>query len=267
MAVRCPDLMFWSDALGQGWGATVADQFTAGLWLEGKSQLSVNHRELFAVQRGLYDFRDLLQGQVVAVFCDNTTAVSYIRRQGGTYSLVLNSVAQEILRWAESPEISLLPQFVPGHGNVVADALSLPHQVIGAEWTLHQEVFDMLCRKWSVTIDLFASSLNRCCGVYFASVSDPMAAGTDAMLQSWDFLMAYAFPPFALIPQVLVKLRASQGAVLTLIAPFWPQREWFPDLLDLLVEPSLELPLRWDLLRQPHVRRFHQNLPVLSLHA
>ena len=78
--------------------------------------------------------------------------------------------------------MSLLPQFVQGCSNVVTDALSHPHKVIGAEWTPHQEVFDMIHRKWPVMIDLFASSLNHCCGVYFDPVSDPMAAGTDAML-------------------------------------------------------------------------------------
>ena len=51
-----------------------------------------------------------------------------------------------------------------------------------------------------MTIDLFASSLNRRCGVYFPPVSYPMAAGTDAILQSWDFLQAYAFLLFAMIP-------------------------------------------------------------------
>ena len=110
------------------------------------------------------------------------------------------------------------PSVCSRYSNVVTDALSCPHQVIGAEWTLHQEVFDMIRKKWPVTIDLFASSLNHRCGVYFAAVSNPMAAGINAMLQSWDHLMVYAFPPFALIPQVLVKLRESQRVSLTLIA-------------------------------------------------
>ena len=64
-----------------------------------------------------------------------------------------------------------------------------------------------------------------------------MAAGTDAMLQSWDFIQGYAFPPFVMVRQVLNKLRESQEAEITLIAPCWRQREWFPDLLDMLVEP------------------------------
>ena len=118
-----------------------------------------------------------------------------------------------------------------------------------------------------MTIDLFASSLYHRCGVFFAPFSDPMAAGNDAMLQSWARLVTYAFPPFALITQVLVRLRGSLGVSLNLIAPFCSQKDWFPDILDLLVEPSLALPLRWDLLRQPHMRRFPQHLPVLRLHA
>ena len=45
-----------------------------------------------------------------------------------------------------------------------------------------------------------------------------MAAGVDAMLQSWDHMQAYAFPPFAMIRLVLNKVRVSQGLQLTLIA-------------------------------------------------
>ena len=225
------DHMFWPDTSDQGWGTAVVDQVASGLWSEGEELLSVNHRELLAVERGLSKLRSVLRGRVVAVFSGNTTAVVYLRHQGGTLSPTFNEVAQRILCWAEQEEISLLPQFVPGKDNVVADSLSHPNRVVGTEWTLHQEVFDSLRKRWPVMIDLFASSLNHRCGVYFAPVSDPLAAGTDAMLQSWDNLQVYAFPPFAMLPQALRKLRCSKGAIITLIAPLWPQREWFLDLL------------------------------------
>ena len=266
LALRSPDQMFWSDASNLGWGATVEDQFASGVWLEGEASLSINQRELLAVEKGLRALCTCLEGRVVAVFSDNTTAVAYLRRQGGTLSPALNAVAQRILRWAERLNIILMPQFVPGRNNVVADALSRPNQVLGSEWMLHQDVFNWLRQRWPVTIDLFASSLSHRCSVYFAPVSDPMAAGTDAMLQSWDSLQAYAFPPFAMISQVLAKVRSSQSLELTLIAPLWPQCPWFPELLELMILPPLPLPSRWDLLRQPHVRRFHQNLSMLRLH-
>ena len=166
----------------------------------------------------------------------------------------------------ESPHSSP-PPVHHGSSNVTADALSRPNQVIGSEWTLHQEVVDQLVHKWPAMIDLFATSLTARLPVYFSPASDPRAAGTDALLQPWDDLQAYAFPPIAIIRRVLLKLRSSKNCELTLIAPFWPQRDWFPDLLELLSDVPITLSDRRDLLRQPHFHRFHQNLPMLRLTA
>ena len=138
---------------------------------------------------------------------------------------------------------------------------------MGSEWTLCQDVVNRLLRQWPATIDLFATSLNFRLPVYFAPLRDPASVGTDAFLQSWDGIQAYAFPPFSLVRQVLNKLRTSVNTEITLIAPFWPQKEWFPDLLGSLMEPPLRLPERRDLLRQPHFHRFHLGLQSLNLHA
>ena len=54
--------------------------------------------------------------------------------------------AQLLLRWTESMGITLLPQFIMGAKNVVANSLSHCHQVLGSEWTLAQEVVDDLRR-------------------------------------------------------------------------------------------------------------------------
>ena len=75
------------------------------------------------------------------------------------------------------------------------------------------------------------------------------------------------FPPIDIVKRVLLNLRAFHNGDLTLIAPFWPQREWFPDLLELLSDITIELPKRRGLLRQPHFHRFHENLPMLRLAA
>ena len=239
----------------------------SGLWLPHQNALSINMRELLAVQLGLQAFEHLIVGMSVALFCDNTTTVAYLRRSGGTFSSTLNSTAREVLLWAENRHICLLPQFIMGSSKVNADALSRLNQVIGSEWTLHQEVVDQLVHRWPAVIDLFATALTARLPVYFSPASDPRAAGTDALLQPWDDLQAYAFPPIAIIRRVLLKLRSSKNCELTLIAPFWPQRDWFPDLLELLSDVPITLSDRRDLLRQPHFHRFHQNLPMLRLTA
>ena len=103
--------------------------------------------------------------------------------------------------------------------------------------------------------------------MFFAPVWEPKATGVDKFLQPWDNLQAYASPPIAIIRRVLLRLRASHHCDLTLIAPFWPQREWFPDLLELLSDIPIELPKRRDLLQQPHFHRFHEILQMLRLTA
>ena len=88
----------------------------------------------------------------MAVFCDNTTAVTSLRKEGGTWSPLLNTLAQAILRWMESLSIRLAPQFLPGSDNVLADALSRPHQLPHPEWSIHMTVFLSLRRLWPVQI-------------------------------------------------------------------------------------------------------------------
>ena len=149
--------------------------------------------------------------------------------------------------------------------SVLADALSRSSQILGSEWTLCQEVCRELFRKWPVTVDLFATSLNNRLPVYYSPVVDPQAAGVDTMLQTWDRFLAYAFPPFGLIPRLLAKVHQSRGLELTLVAPFRSLKPWFPDLRELLVEVPLRLPHRRDLLRQPHFHHFHHNLRALQL--
>ena len=267
LSLPVPDLSFYSDASDVSWGAIIGEHKVSGVWTPSQKELSINLREMMAVQNGLLQFSSLLRGKTIALFCDNVTTVAYLRRSGGTRSQVLFLKAREILLWIKSMQITILPQFIQGSLNTRADLLSRPNLVIGSEWTPHQEVVQDLLHQWPAIIDLFATSLTARLPVFFAPASEPKAARVDAFLQPWDNLQAYAFPPIAIIRRVLVKLRAPHRCDLTLIAPFWPQREWFPDLLELLSNIPIELPKRRDLLRQPHFHRFHENLQMLRLTA
>ena len=73
-------------------------------------------------------------------------------------------------------------------------------------------------------------------------------------------------PPFHLIPAVINKIRLSQCKIV-LIAPLWPDRPWFPELLSLLVSPQVSLPVIPNLLAQLKGRILHQNPGHLQLHA
>ena len=226
-----PDFLLYSDASDQGWGASLGNRHVSGLWSELEKVLSISMRELLAIHLSLKEFLPLISNKRVGVFCDNTTAIAYLKKEGGTKSESLNSLTQVFLRDAEANNILLIPQFVAGSMNVIADSLSRSNQVLGAEWTLCQTIVQDLIKKWPANVDLFATSLNFRLPIYFSPVKDPMSAGTDAMLHSWDNLQASAFPPFGMVHKVINKLRESTNAEMTLVAPFWPQKSWFSDLL------------------------------------
>ena len=51
---------------------------------------------------------------------------------------------------------------IPGHLNVIADKLSRHNQVIQTEWSLSQQVFNLLCSRWDLPhVDLFATWFNH----------------------------------------------------------------------------------------------------------
>ena len=159
LGLPSPELALYTDASDFGWGAFLLDDHLSGLWSPSCSSFLINHRELLAVLYGVQGFLPVLLGRLVCLFADNTTALSYLRKQGGTHSATLNAVAQTILRLCERQRVHLVPQFIPGTLNVLADSLSRRSHVLGSEWTLCHQAFLDLLRLWPATIDLFATAM------------------------------------------------------------------------------------------------------------
>ena len=216
----------------------------------------------------LQSFQELVAGHHVTAMCDNSTVVAYVNEQGGTVSRSLCLLASQLLRWAESLNVHLEARYLPGQSNVLADLLSRWDQVIGTEWSLHPRVERDLLRRWgSPSIDLITTNFNAKLPLYCSLVPDPQAVFEDAFRHPWGNLDLYAFPPFPLVGRVVARVRETPNLSITLGAPLWPEKEWFEDLLLLLTQPPVALPL-WDqLLRQPHYNRLHNGVHKLSLHA
>ena len=102
--------------------------------------------------------------------------------------------------------------------------------------------------------------------LYVSPVPDSHALAVDALSMNWNYLHAYAFPSRIMISSILEKIRQYQCKIV-LIALFWPQRQWFSELLQLLVLVPIRLPLFPRLLTKSKGKFLHQNLPVLGLHA
>ena len=263
-----PDLHLYSDASSSGWGAHLLDQNVSGVWSDQEKLLHINLLEMKALFLGLQAFQEDVAGHHVTAMCDNSTVVAYVNKQGGTVSRSLCLLTSRLLRWTESFDVHLDARYLPGESNVLADVLSRRGQVVGTEWSLHPQVARALLRAWgNPSIDLFATCLNTKLPLYCSLVPDPQAVFEDAFRHPWDDLDLYAFPPFALVSRVISRVQQSSRVAMTLVAPLWPEKEWFSDLLLLLTQPPMALPC-WDkLLRQPYCSLFHQGVHALNLHA
>ena len=158
------------------------------------------------MERGLLHFQSLVCNSTVSIFTDNSTTIAYLRKSGGARSPALNTIAQRIHCWVEPHSIVLAPQFIMGWNNVLADTLLRPNQIQGSEWTLKMEVFIELQRKSPVLVDLFATSANHCCSLYFSPFHNPQAMGTDALLH---FGTTFKSVPFLHGPSFLRSFRSS----------------------------------------------------------
>ena len=261
-----PTVTVTTDASHQGWGGHCMGHTAFGDWSRTGPLPHINVLEFRAVLLSLQSFLPYLRRQAVLIRTDNVTVAAYINKQGGTHSRRLNTIALELWEWCNREGITPVASHIPGQENLIADFLSRG-RVLPSEWTLHPTVMRELIRvAGPLSVDLFASALNARLPIYCARTQDPAAWKIDAFALRWTGIKAYAFPPFTLIPRVLRKIREDQAWVV-LIAPRWPKRSWFLDLIDLLVGCPLTLPIRPDLLTQPVSGTRHPRLNALHLTA
>ncbi|XP_073406275.1 uncharacterized protein [Dendrobates tinctorius] len=229
------------------------------VWFKGRIQ----HFQFAAMPFGL-SVAPRLRGTHVGIQTDNTTAVAYINRQGGTRSLPLMSIAGKILEMAEVHLLSLSALHIRGVDNSRADYLSRQALYQG-EWVLSRHVFEMIASEWGrPEIDLFATRANRRVKRFASLYRSDNPDILDALQAPWTFQLAYAFPPMVLLPTVVRKIRQERARVI-LIAPFWPKRPWFSWLRAMSVTDPWILPLHQNLLSQGPC--YHPQAKALHLAA
>ena len=85
---------------------------------------------------------------------------------------------------------------------------------------------------------------------YCSLLASPVVVSRNTFLLDWgQFHVVYVFPPLAILHNVLHKIRQDRARAI-LIAPRWPRRGWYSQILDMLVEVPLELSSLYNMLSQ-----------------
>ena len=261
------DLTINTDASLQGWGASLEHKTAGGRWSNVEKEHHINYLELKAVLLGLQSLCNHLSNCHIKVLTDNTTAVAYIRKMGGTHSILCNEMAREIWLWCKGKQIWLSVSHIPGVDNVLADKASRVFDDT-TEWKLEESTYEKITKHWGLPeIDMFASSLNYQTLPYVSWGPDPQATAVDAFTLNWDFSLIYAFPPFSLIAPVLQKIQEDKAEVI-MVVPQWTAQPWYSLLTRMLVDKPLLLPQRENILYLPFDPKKHHPLgKKLSLMA
>ncbi|KAK5890741.1 hypothetical protein CesoFtcFv8_014232 [Champsocephalus esox] len=238
-----------ADACLTGWGGIYEGRPVRGLWNRDFQWAHINYLELLAVFLTLKCFLPFLRGNHVLVRTDNTTTILCINHQGGLRSLQLHMLARKLILWSGRRLLSLRATRVPGVMNLGAELLSRGAPLY-ADWTLHPRIVSQLWVRYGrAVVDLFASKENAQCQLFFSMHDLNAPVGVDALMHNWPPGYLYTFPPQALIPPTLARVR-EQRHTLVLIAPPWPAMYGLAEIYQLLCGQPWQPPLRTDILSQ-----------------
>ena len=255
------DLTIRTDASLLGWGATCNGMSTGGRWSVEEAEQHINCLELKAAILALKAFlRVGMQPSPrslghhpprhILLEMDNTTAVAYVNKRGGTQSPSLSLLASELWSFLLTQGSWVTARHLPGVLNVEADAASRVFN-LRTEWMLRKDVFqDIAYHFYLPEIHLFASRLNHQLPLYVSRLPDPSAAAVDAFQQDWSQWNSFIHPPVVLLSRILQKVRSDKATAL-LVAPDWPGQPWYAQIQLMLKGAPYSLPKEKSLLTLP----------------
>lgn len=263
-----PDIIIRCDSSGYAWGAeTLHDNcVTQGFWDESEAQMHINVKELKAAMLGIQALCKEVSNCHIQIQTDNTTAVSYINKMGGTQSRLCNRLTKDLILWCINRKIWVSATHIPGVDNT-SDGLSRKLNV-NIEWSLNGNIFKQLCSKFGTPcIDLFATRINKKLPTFMSLHPDPEAYAINAFAHRWDSY-AYIFPPFILIPRILRKIREDKTPKVLMIVPNWTVSLWYPKLIKMCLKNPSHLGNSPNLLVLPgKPKTTHPLFPKMNLLA
>ncbi len=103
-----------SDTSNHGWGGRLMELQAEGVWMQQERQLHINSLEMLAVFNTLQQFLLRVRGSHVLAMCDYTIVVGQINKQGGTHSMELFLLTQQLLLGCDRHDVIMSSCHIPG---------------------------------------------------------------------------------------------------------------------------------------------------------
>lgn len=223
-----PSVVLTTDASDFGWGAFVPRVEPArGFFDASQRSKHITFKELLAVKLALGCFPEQLRQRRVHLRTDNQVVMSVVAK-GASRSRDLMPLCRDIQALCRSLDVSWLVSYIPTQENVVADALS--RECDPADWSISARMWAQIRGQFGTAlVDRFSTSVNNLCPRYNSRLRDLASLG-DAFLTSWEGVLSWCNPPWALLARVLTKV-VNERAPVILMAPYWESAPWWPLLV------------------------------------
>lgn len=205
---------------------------------------SINRLELEAGIRALRTLAPHVRGTTVRWRTDNQVTMYCVAKWKGK-SEEMRQGTQQLWELCQTLRVKLIPQYLPGEENTVADELS--RRVERQDWMLNPLLFQRICKlRYRPNVDAFASRRNRQVPQFWSWVWEPGCSAIDFFAQPLKGHRLWCNPPFSMITRVLQQIR-DQRAETLLIVPMWVEAPWWAPATLMQVSPPLLLPRVADL--------------------
>ena len=156
-----PQIVMQADASLEGWGANCMGIETGREWSVDEKKLHLNILKLLAVKSAILAFTKEKTINEIHIHADNTTALSYLLKMGGTTDKVFVNISKDIWKYLILKQITITAEYLPGILNTRADWQSR-HRRDFSEWKLSPILFQHICQKMGMpVIDMLASRLSN----------------------------------------------------------------------------------------------------------
>jgi hypothetical protein len=219
---------------------------------EEERQLSSGHRELIAVTKTLkyYESTNATNSQATNVYwlTDSQNMTTFLTK--GSSKGPIQKEVFGIMTLCKKLNIRIIPIHLLRDDPRIKMADDGSKMTDTDDWQVDHETYQRINRRYSFTIDLFASDRNTKCQKFFSNFYCTNTFGIDAFSHSWEDEVAWICPPIREVIRTIRKLKMSKVSGVLFI-PEWKTADYWTEIFD--KEAQLMWPFKSVEIHKPYI--------------